>query len=142
MRALLQERRHQRVVLGQEVGETLLYFGCRRRDTDFLYEEELMGFEKDGTLSDLQLAFSREKSEKVYVQHLLAQAENAKKLWELVADKGAHIYVCGGTSMGLDVHKAIAGVVEKEGKMDSKAATDYVKALQANGKYVQELWAA
>jgi NADPH-ferrihemoprotein reductase len=142
MRALLQERRHQRVVLGQEVGETLLYFGCRRRDTDFLYEEELMGFEKDGTLTDLQLAFSREKAEKVYVQHLLAQGGNATKLWELVAEKGAHIYVCGGTSMGLDVHKAISGVVEKEGKMSSKAATEYVKALQAKGRYVQELWAA
>ena len=142
MRALLQERRHQRVVLGQEVGETLLYFGCRRRDTDFLYEEELVEFQKDGTLTDLQLAFSRERREKVYVQHLLVQAGNAKKLWGLVADKGAHIYVCGGTSMGLDVHKAIAGVVEKEGKMDSKAATEYVKALQAKGRYVQELWAA
>lgn len=142
MRALLQERRHQRVVQKKEVGETVLYFGCRRRDTDFLYEEELLGFSKDGTLSDLQLAFSREKAAKVYVQHLIVQKGNAKKLWELISEKGAHIYVCGGTTMGQDVHKAIVEVVETVGKKDKMRATEYVKALQSQGRYVQELWSA
>lgn len=90
----------------------------------------------------MQLAFSREKQEKVYVQHLIAQPKNAKKLWDLLANKGAHIYVCGGTTMGQDVHKAIAGVVEKEGKRSKNDAVDYVKDLQTKGKYVQELWSA
>lgn len=142
MRALLQERRYQRQVADKEVGETLLYFGCRRRDTDFLYEEEMASFKEDGTLTDLQLAFSREKKEKVYVQHLLVQSANASKLWALMSKKSGHIYVCGGTSMGLDVHKAIVSVVERAGKLNETAATDYVKELQAQGRYVQELWAA
>lgn len=142
MRALLQERQHQRLAQKQAVGETLLFFGCRRRDTDFLYEEELMGFARDGTLSDLQLAFSREKSDKVYVQHLIQQPKTARRLWELLAGKGAHVYVCGGTTMGQDVHKAFVAVAQKEGKKGAQAAADFVKGLQQQGRYVQELWSA
>lgn len=142
MRALLQERQHQRTVQKLPVGETLLFFGCRRRDTDFLYEEELMAFARDGTLSELQLAFSREKAQKVYVQHLIQAPKMAKRLWALLAEQGAHVYVCGGTTMGQDVHKAFAAVCEKEGKRSAQAAADFVKGLQQQGRYVQELWSA
>ncbi len=142
MRALLQERQHQRVARQLPVGETLLFFGCRRRDTDFLYEDELMAFSRDGTLSELQLAFSREKAQKVYVQHLITQPKMAARLWQLLSARGAHVYVCGGTTMGQDVHKAFAAVVEKEGKQSAQAAADFVKGLQQQGRYVQELWSA
>ena len=55
------------------VGQAVLYFGCRSRQEDFLYDEELRGFAADGTLDQLELAFSRETREKVYVQHLMKQ---------------------------------------------------------------------
>ena len=131
-----------RVAQKLQVGETLLFFGCRRKDADFLYEDELMAFARDGTLSELQLAFSREKAQKVYVQHLIQAPKMAKRLWALLAERGAHVYVCGGTTMGQDVLKAFAAVCEKEGKKSAQAAVDFVKGLQQQGRYVQELWSA
>lgn len=92
MRAFLQERRHQKAA-GQTVGDTVLFFGCRRRDDDFIYEDELMQYAQDGTLTTLELAFSREQPEKVYVQHKLR--DKAQQLWDLIHNKGAYIYVCG-----------------------------------------------
>lgn len=142
MRALLQERRHQRVVEKKAVGDTTLFFGCRRRDHDFLYEQELLEFTRDKTLTDLQLAFSREGLEKVYVQHLITKPETAKSLWAMLNQKGAHIYVCGGTKMGHDVLTAFGNVAKSVGKLDDKAATEYIKTLQNQGRYVQELWSA
>ncbi len=70
MRAFLQERRFQRE---QEtvVGKSVLYFGCRNSNEDFIYREELQGYQADGTLDVLYTAFSREQAEKVYVQHRL-----------------------------------------------------------------------
>lgn len=142
MRALLQERRHQRVVEKKTVGETLLFFGCRRRDHDFLYEEELMSYTRDGTLTDLQLAFSREGVQKVYVQHLINKPETAARLWQLLDKQGAHVYVCGGTKMGTDVLQAFGTVAKAVGNLDDKTAMEYIKSLQNQGRYVQELWSA
>jgi sulfite reductase alpha subunit-like flavoprotein len=67
-------RRHQ-IQTGHKdaPGRAVLFFGCRRRDEDYLYGEELEQFVKDGTLSKLDVAFSRAQADKVYVQHLLAQ---------------------------------------------------------------------
>ncbi len=68
-------RRRQQIQKGHEdaPGRAVLFFGCRRRDEDYLYGEELEGFAKDGTLAKLNVAFSRAQADKVYVQHLLAQ---------------------------------------------------------------------
>ena len=79
-------------------GHVRLYFGCRRSDEDFLYEEEFRGYLKAGTLSSLRLAFSREQKEKVYVQHLVA--EDGKDLWGMLQQNG-HIYICGGAFFAL-----------------------------------------
>uniref|UniRef100_A0A8B9X1D8 NADPH--hemoprotein reductase n=2 Tax=Bos mutus grunniens TaxID=30521 RepID=A0A8B9X1D8_BOSMU len=65
---------------GKEVGETLLYYGCRRSDEDYLYREELAGFHKDGALTQLNVAFSREQPQKVYVQNTF---------YDIVAEQGA-----------------------------------------------------
>lgn len=70
----------------------MLYFGCRKRSEDFLYEDELKEYEKNGTITKLHLAFSRDQSEKVYVQHLLKK--NAEETWKLL-EAGGHLYVCG-----------------------------------------------
>lgn len=77
---------------GKEVGDTILYFGCRKRDEDFLYRDELQQYVDNGTLI-LHTAFSREQANKVYVTHLLEQ--NMDELWRVIGEKNGHIYVCG-----------------------------------------------
>lgn len=79
---------------GKEVGETLLYYGCRRSDEDYLYREELAGFHKDGALTQLNVAFSREQPQKVYVQHLLKK--DKEHLWKLIHE-GAPTSTFAGT---------------------------------------------
>ena len=139
MRALLQERRYQRLVKNKSVGTNILYFGCKKRDLDYLYEDELKTFEQEGTLDKLYLAFSREQKEKVYVQHLLLQ--NATETWDLIDSKMASIYVCGGVRMGNDVMDALKETISKQGNMSLDQAKDYLSNLASKGRYVQELWA-
>lgn len=139
MRALLQERQYQKQTLRQAVGPTVLHFGCRKRSQDYLYEEELEAFAKDGTLDHLRVAFSREQSHKVYVQHLLKQ--NAPETWQLIHDDGAHVYVCGAVLMGHDVSEALKEIIASQGNMSPDDAKQYLAKLSHDGRFVQELWA-
>ena len=139
MRALLQERSYQRKSLKQSVGPNVLYFGCKKRSMDYLYEAELDAFREEGDLDTLRIAFSREQSEKVYVQHLLAQ--NAKETWDLIDGKGAFIYVCGGVKMGHDVTEALKDICVEEGNLSPGDAKNYLNKLASDGRFVQELWA-
>lgn len=140
MRALLQERSYQKKTLKQNVGTNVLYFGCKKSTQDYIYQDELEAFQKDGVLNKLYLAFSREdESKKVYVQHLLL--ENADETWELLDKKGAHIYVCGGVKMGRDVSEALKDIILARADVTSWGAKDYLTKLTEEGRFVQELWA-
>lgn len=77
---------------GQPVGETILFFGCRHKNEDYIYDEELEKYRDEGLLTKLHVAFSRDQEHKVYVQHLLEQ--NGEEVWRIL-DKGGHVYVCG-----------------------------------------------
>ena len=74
------------------MGETILYFGCRKQCEDFIYEEELEEYKEKGTLSKMYVAFSRDNDQKVYVQHLLEN--NKEEVWKIL-EEGGHLYVCG-----------------------------------------------
>jgi NADPH-ferrihemoprotein reductase len=141
MRALLQERSYLRNThKGAVFGRSILYFGCRNSKHDFLYEEELEAFQKEGTLDKLYTAFSREKpGHKVYVQHIIRL--NAIETWHYISEQNAHIMVCGGVKMGQDVHDTIKDVVQEEGKLTVQQASAYMKHLAEQGRYIQELWA-
>ncbi len=76
----------------KELGSTILFYGCRRRDEDYLYQEELEGYEREQVLAGLHVAFSRDHQEKVYVQHMLKNA--GEKIYQLL-EKQAYFYVCG-----------------------------------------------
>ena len=80
------------LLAGKPTGETVLYFGCRRKAEDYIYEEELAKYLEDGTLSKLHVAFSRDQANKVYVQHLMK--ENRSEVFKLL-EGGGHVYVCG-----------------------------------------------
>lgn len=89
-RAFVQERNYSREE-GKTVGETILYFGCRKRKEDFIYEEELMDYEQK--FLKLHLAFSRDQAHKIYVSHLLQQ--NSEELWRVIGENNGHLYICG-----------------------------------------------
>ncbi|CAI5968921.1 unnamed protein product [Closterium sp. NIES-64] len=105
-RALLQKG-------GQQLGEALLFFGCRHRHQDYIYREELAAYEESGVLSALHVAFSRDGPSKVYVQHLLKQ--QAERVWQVVGRRGGSVYVCGDAkAMARDVHHALLEVAVEQ----------------------------
>jgi len=136
MRAFLHERHKQRED-GKEVGPTVLFFGCRRQAEDFIYEDELLKFARDGTLTEFYTAFSREQTAKVYVQDKLA--EHGDRVWALLS-AGAHFYVCGGIKMGNDVSATLAKIAATQGGMSEEDAKQFVHRLGEEGRYVAELW--
>eukprot|EP00563_Minutocellus_polymorphus_P013114 CAMPEP_0181074142 /NCGR_PEP_ID=MMETSP1070-20121207/29451_1 /TAXON_ID=265543 /ORGANISM="Minutocellus polymorphus, Strain NH13" /LENGTH=739 /DNA_ID=CAMNT_0023155253 /DNA_START=29 /DNA_END=2251 /DNA_ORIENTATION=+ len=143
MRALLQERSHQRKkrrIGSKNVGKNVLYFGCKTPHQDYLYEEELKDFEKEGTLNTLRVAFSRKTEKKVYVQHLLA--DDADETWTLVEKEKASVFVCGGTKMGSDVSETLRSIVAEAGGMSADEAKAYLDKMSSEGRFVQELWSA
>lgn len=138
MRAFLQERFHQAATNSQTaVGPNVLYFGCKRKDLDYLYQEELQAWQEQGL--QLHLAFSREGTSKVYVQHLLQK--NAKETWDYIDSQRASIYVCGGVKMGHDVTEALKEILVHQGEMSFDKAKDYLAKMASEGRFVQELWA-
>ncbi|XP_077063679.1 P450 (cytochrome) oxidoreductase b [Siphateles boraxobius] len=124
---------------GKEVGETELYFGCRHKNEDFLYQEDLEEFEKTGVLTALNVAFSRDQAQKVYVQHLLKN--NKETIWKLIHTDNAHIYICGDArNMARDVQNAFYEIAEELGGMSRAQAVDYIKKLMTKGRYSQDVW--
>jgi NADPH-ferrihemoprotein reductase len=160
MRALLQEREHQQQQQQQLASakksssskknnsssaatmENVLYFGCKDRNQDYIYQDELLAFEQSGVLTQLHVAFSREQKKKVYVQHLVQRPEDAAAICRMLLDEGGHVYVCGATAMGNDVHEALLSVLQQTRGMTAAAAASYLKELSHSGRYVQELWSA
>ncbi|KAF4791042.1 NADPH--cytochrome P450 reductase [Turdus rufiventris] len=124
---------------GKEVGETVLYYGCRHEREDYLYREELARFQKEGVLTQLNVAFSRDQAEKVYVQHLLKK--NKENVWKLINEGMAHIYVCGDArNMARDVQNTFYEIVSEFGNMSQPQAVDYVKKLMTKGRYSLDVW--
>ncbi|KAH1179015.1 NADPH--cytochrome P450 reductase isoform X1 [Mauremys mutica] len=124
---------------GKDVGETVLYYGCRHENEDYLYREELAQFHKEGALTQLNVAFSRDQAQKVYVQHLLKK--NKEGVWKLIHEGNAHIYVCGDArSMARDVQNTFYEIVAEFGSMTQPQAVDYVKKLMTKGRYSLDVW--
>jgi sulfite reductase alpha subunit-like flavoprotein len=139
--AFLEQRKIQ-ISENIPVGKAYLYFGCRARDQDFIFQDELMRFFDEGSLSELQVAFSRETPEKVYVQHKLL--ENKEKLWRLVHQQKASILVCGAAStMAVDVRDTWLSIIEdglEEESGNQVSATTYLQSLEDSGRYTEDVW--
>jgi sulfite reductase (NADPH) flavoprotein alpha-component len=132
-RAYLEERK----ATGAK-GRNWLFFGDQKSSTDFLYEEELKAFHEDGFLNRLDLAWSRDQAEKVYVQQRMV--ENARELFAWLED-GAGFYVCGDASrMAKDVDAALHQVVEKAGGKTSEQAAGYIQQLKAEKRYQRDVY--
>jgi sulfite reductase (NADPH) flavoprotein alpha-component len=127
-RAFLQERD-----MRGAAGKSWLFFGERNFDSDFLYQTEWQSFLKDGVLSRMNIAFSRDGAEKTYVQHRLV--EHARDVYAWLED-GAHVYVCGdGTKLAPDVHATLLNIVQQQGRLSKTAASEYLGAMQAAHRY-------
>jgi sulfite reductase (NADPH) flavoprotein alpha-component len=119
-------------------GRAWLFFGHQREAQDFFYRDELHGFLRDGTLSRLSLAWSRDGASKVYVQDRMLQA--GPELWGWLK-AGAHFYVCGDAKhMAKDVETALADISAKAGQMSQAAARDFIAELKATGRYQADVY--
>jgi sulfite reductase (NADPH) flavoprotein alpha-component len=131
-RAFLQERRARGAT-----GRNWLFFGDQRRACDFLYEEEFTGYQRDGLLSRLDIAFSRDQTERIYVQHRMR--ERSAELWSWLQD-GAHLYICGATAMARDVDAALAAIIARQGHMTHGAAKTYLATLAREQRYQRDVY--
>ncbi|MEF1284066.1 assimilatory sulfite reductase (NADPH) flavoprotein subunit [Vibrio sp. M250220] len=132
-RSFIQERDNR-----DAEGKNWLFFGDRTFTQDFLYQVEWQKYLKSGLLNRLDVAFSRDQVEKVYVQHRIL--ENAEQVWQWIHD-GAYIYVCGdATRMAKDVHEALVIVAEQQGKMSRDDAEEFINDLRKAKRYQRDVY--
>lgn len=132
-RAFLEERE----VTGAK-GKNWLFFGGQKRATDFLYEEQMLAWNQSGFLTRLDPAFSRDQTEKNYVQHRMR--ENAGELWAWL-EAGAHFYVCGDASrMAKDVDAALHKIIETAGGKNTDEAKSYVARMKNDKRYQRDVY--
>jgi sulfite reductase (NADPH) flavoprotein alpha-component len=132
-RAFLEER----LATGAK-GKNWLFFGDQTRASDFLYEDQLTAWQRDGFLTRLDLAFSRDQAEKIYVQTRML--EHGAELWSWL-EAGAHFYVCGDASrMAKDVDAAMHTIFEKHGGKSADEAKAYVAKLKSEKRYQRDVY--
>jgi sulfite reductase (NADPH) flavoprotein alpha-component len=126
-----------RAALGA-TGKNWLFMGDQHYLYDFLYQLEWQDHLKSGALSRLDVAFSRDQPEKIYVQHRMMQHARDLYAW---LEQGAHFYVCGdATRMAADVHEALVSIVQTEGSKSREAAEAYVEDLKKSKRYQRDVY--
>lgn len=119
-------------------GKSWLFYGDQHFLTDFLYQVEWQRWLKDGVLTRMDVAFSRDQERKIYVQHRML--EKAKELYAWL-EEGAVVYVCGDESrMAHDVHAALEAVLRQEGGLSEDAAAEYLKKMQQERRYQRDVY--
>ena len=127
----------QRAAEGAE-GKNWLFFGNPHFTEDFLYQVEWQSYVKEGVLSRIDLAWSRDQQQKVYVQDKLR--EQGAELWRWIND-GAHIYVCGDANrMAKDVEQTLLEVIAEYGAMDAEAADEFLSELRVERRYQRDVY--
>ena len=132
-RAFLQHRESN-----NQKGKTWLFFGERHFHSDFLYQLEWQKLLKDGYLEKIDVAFSRDQDEKIYVQHRLI--EKQKEIFEWLG-RGANIYLCGDMKqMARDVQNTLLQIFETEGGMSQEKALEYLKQLKKEKRFQTDVY--
>jgi sulfite reductase (NADPH) flavoprotein alpha-component len=132
-RAFVQER-----AATEATGDNWLFFGNPHFTEDFLYQTEWQTWMDEGILTRIDLAFSRDQAEKIYVQHRIL--EQAEELWNWM-NRGAHIYICGDESrMAKDVHQALLAVIEEQGNQPPEQAAETLDQLRRDGRYQKDVY--
>ena len=132
-RGFVQER-----MASSATGRNWLFFGARHMDRDFLYQTEWQGALKRGALHRLDVAFSRDQPERIYVQQRMREQGAQMFHW---LESGACLYVCGDAAgMAPDVHAALLDIVSRHGALSAEAAADYVNGLMSERRYVRDVY--
>ncbi|WP_339157185.1 assimilatory sulfite reductase (NADPH) flavoprotein subunit [Paenibacillus sp. FSL W8-0186] len=119
-------------------GKSWLFYGDQHFSTDFLYQVEWQRWLKDGVLTRMDVAFSRDTDKKVYVQHRML--EKSKELYKWLQE-GAVVYVCGDEKkMAHDVHAALAAILEQEGGLSPEEAAEYLTRMQQEKRYQRDVY--
>ena len=119
-------------------GDNWLLFGDRNLSSDFLYQLEWLRYRKEGSLSELDVAFSRDQNEKIYVQDRLL--EKGRQVYDWL-QRGAHLYVCGDAShMARDVHNALEAIIKQYGGLTDEQTEEYIKVLKQAHRYQRDVY--
>jgi sulfite reductase (NADPH) flavoprotein alpha-component len=133
-RAFLQER----AALGAK-GKNWLFYGAQREGCDFAYREDFDRFKRDGILTRLDCAWSRDQVHKIYVQHRLL--ENAAEIWKWIDAEGGQFFVCGDARrMAKDVDAALRKIVLEQGGKTVEEASEYVENLKSEKRYKRDVY--
>ena len=120
------------------VGRNWFFFGEQHFITDFLYQTELQNYVSTGALNKLDLAFSRDQAEKIYVQHRML--EKGAELYEWI-NEGAYIFISGTKDpMSKDVENALLQIIEEHGKKTKDEAKEYLERLKKHGRYEKDVY--
>ncbi|MFB4160221.1 assimilatory sulfite reductase (NADPH) flavoprotein subunit [Geomicrobium sp. JSM 1781026] len=132
-RSFLEEREER-----DAKGKSWLFFGDQHFVDDFLYQLDWQRWLGDGVLTKMDVAFSRDTSEKIYVQHRMR--EKAKEMYAWI-EEGAVIYVCGDEKqMAQDVHTALIDIISEQGRFERAEAESYVKQMQQEKRYQRDVY--
>ncbi|MGL1922651.1 MAG: flavodoxin domain-containing protein [Hyphomicrobiales bacterium] len=119
-------------------GDNWLFFGDRKAEDDYIYQDELEAWQKSGVLTKLDLAFSRDQKEKIYVQTRMKQAGADLFNW---LERGGYFYVCGdATYMAKDVDQTLQDIIAEHGKLDEAGVKAYMNALKKAKRYVRDVY--
>jgi sulfite reductase (NADPH) flavoprotein alpha-component len=133
-RAYLQERK----AIGAN-GENWLFFGSQHAHCNYFYKEELAELKRDGILSRLDCAWSRDQADKSYVQHRML--ENAAEIWKWMDSEGAHFFVCGDARrMAKDVDAALRKIIQEKGGKSEDVTNEYVEKLKSDKRYKRDVY--
>ena len=133
-RAFLQERQ----AIGAK-GKNWLFFGAQREKCDYAYREDFAQFKRDGILTRLDCAFSRDQAHKIYVQTRML--ENAAEIWKWLDSEGAQFFVCGDARrMAKDVDAALRKIVQEHGGRSVTDANEYVEKLKSDKRYKRDVY--
>ena len=133
-RAFLQERQARGAA-----GKNWLFFGAQREKCDYAYKEDFEQFQREGLLTRLNCAWSRDQAHKVYVQHHML--ENAAEIWKWIDGEGAQFFVCGDARrMAKDVDAALRKIVQEQGGKTVDEANEYVEKLKNDKRYKRDVY--
>ncbi len=118
-------------------GRNWLFYGDQHFESDFLYQTEIQNYVQVGALTNVDVAFSRDQKEKIYVQHKLLARSKEVFSW---LESGAYIYVCGAKSMGEDVEKVLVQIIEEAGANSIEQAQSYLLNLKEDGRYQKDVY--
>ena len=132
-RAFMQQREAE-----EATGDNWMFFGDQTFTQDFLYQVEWQNYLKSGLLTRMDVAFSRDQAEKVYVQDRLKEQANDVFAW---LERGAHLYICGDANrMAKDVHQTLIDIISEQGQLSTEQAEQYLKDLRSNKRYQKDVY--